>query len=222
MADLIQFRRDTAERWQNFNPVLAAGELGFVLDEINQYKVGDGRTPWNDLPIRGFNGNVVENLGDDYDAVMSQHGISRVLKHIINNNSKIELGMSPNWGVLDLVTTSGLYIITRGNLPVYHMMVCQDFMFYQYNQFIFGNLIVNQDGSVNGSHIDGIATIVHRSKPRGTDGIWSKWKYIQEYFIKEENGNNSHFTVSQKFFTETINKLQNEINTLKETINSLK
>lgn len=218
MADLIQFRRDTAERWQKFNPVLAAGELGFVLDETNQYKVGDGRTPWNDLPIRGFNGNVVENLGDDYNAVMSQHGISRVLKYIINNDSRIELGDNIDWGVLDSVTESGLYILTRGDLPVYHMVVNQDFTF---NQFIFGNLIVNENGSINGSHIDGIATIVHRSKPIDTDGIWSKWKYIQDYFIKEENGNNSHFVVSQKFFTETINNLQNEINTLKETINLL-
>ena len=221
MADLIQFRRDTAERWQKFNPVLAAGELGFVLDETNQYKVGDGRTPWNDLPIRGFNGNVVEDLGDDYDAVMSQHGISRVLKNIINNRSTINV--DNNWDALDQVTASGLYVLVRGNvIPAYHMLINTDYMYHQYNQWIFGNLIINEDGSVNGSHVDGVATIVHRSRPTSVDGIWSKWKYIQEYFIKEENGNISHFAVSQKFFTETINKLQNEINTLKETINSLK
>ena len=221
MADLIQFRRDTAERWQRFNPVLAAGEVGFVLDETNQYKLGDGVHAWNELPLRGFNGNVVENLGDDYDAVMSQHGISRVLKFLINNDSSINL--DSGWDVLDNINTPGFYVLVRGGaVPVHHMLVTTDYMYQQYNQWIFGNLLVNEDGSVNGTHTDGIATIVHRSRPTSADGIWSKWKYIQEYFIKEENGNNSHFVVSQKFFTETINTLQNEINTLKETINSLK
>ena len=84
MADIIQFRRDTLERWSEFNPTLAEGEIGFVLDSPNQYKVGDGVHGWNDLPIRGFNGNIVNLFTDDeeqgYDSVMSLNGLSKIFK----------------------------------------------------------------------------------------------------------------------------------------------
>lgn len=209
MADLIQFRRDIAERWQKFNPVLAAGELGFVLDEANQYKIGDGITPWNDLPIRGFNGNVIEDLGDDYNAVISQHGMNKLLKYIINNVSQVEVGT--NWNILDSITNAGVYIITRDGLPVHHMIVCWDYMMHQYNQWIFGNLTINSDGIVNGTHTDGTANIIHRSKDVASSATWSRWKYLQEYFLKETTGSNTHYSVSQKFFTETINGLSDDM-----------
>ena len=51
MADLIQFRRDTAERWSQYNPVLLQGELGFVTDTNNRYKIGDGVHAWNSLTL---------------------------------------------------------------------------------------------------------------------------------------------------------------------------
>lgn len=53
MADIIQLRRDTAERWAMVNPVLKEGEMGIVTDNYNQYKVGNGIDAWNDLPLRG-------------------------------------------------------------------------------------------------------------------------------------------------------------------------
>ena len=58
MADRIQFRRDTAARWLQYNPILLAGEIGYVIDSYNQYKIGDGVHTWNELPLQGFNGNV--------------------------------------------------------------------------------------------------------------------------------------------------------------------
>lgn len=85
MADLIQFRRDTAERWAAANPVLAEGELGLVLGSSNQYKVGDGVTPWNSLPIKGFNGNIFDELGNNYDAVISQAGLTLILRNMVDN-----------------------------------------------------------------------------------------------------------------------------------------
>jgi hypothetical protein len=51
----IQFRRDTAAAWAEINPVLLHGEIGLIVDslgaEVAQFKVGDGVTPWNDLPV---------------------------------------------------------------------------------------------------------------------------------------------------------------------------
>lgn len=47
-----QYRSDTAENWGNANPILLAGEHGVVIDsEIphQREKIGDGKTPWNEL-----------------------------------------------------------------------------------------------------------------------------------------------------------------------------
>lgn len=50
METRIQIRRDTASHWNNNNPVLALGEMGF--DTTNrQIRVGDGITAWQDLEI---------------------------------------------------------------------------------------------------------------------------------------------------------------------------
>lgn len=79
MADKVQLRRDTAARWAQFNPVLSEGEVGYVTDNPNQYKIGDGIHAWNKLPLRGFNGTLVQETGDDENAVMSQKSVTREL-----------------------------------------------------------------------------------------------------------------------------------------------
>ena len=43
-------KRGSAKRWAEVNPVLKQGEPGFVYDS-NQLKIGDGKTPWNELPF---------------------------------------------------------------------------------------------------------------------------------------------------------------------------
>lgn len=50
MADRIQFRRDTPANWSAANPVLAEGEAGWVIG-TRELKIGNGVTPWNDLPF---------------------------------------------------------------------------------------------------------------------------------------------------------------------------
>lgn len=48
-------RRGTSSAWASVNPILMAGEPAFELD-TNKLKVGDGTTPYNDLPyINGGN-----------------------------------------------------------------------------------------------------------------------------------------------------------------------
>lgn len=49
-----QPRRDTAAQWQANNPVLCDGEIGIVTDGTTTewLKVGDGTTPWNQLPYK--------------------------------------------------------------------------------------------------------------------------------------------------------------------------
>lgn len=76
MADRIQQRRDTAARWAQFNPVLLEGEVGYVTDNPNQYKIGDGVHAWNELPLRGYDGTVVHTTGDSTTSVMSQKAVT--------------------------------------------------------------------------------------------------------------------------------------------------
>lgn len=85
MADRIQQRRDTAARWAQYNPVLLEGEVGYVTDNPNQYKIGDGIHAWNDLPLRGYTGTIVQDTGDDENVVMSQKATTDKLTELENN-----------------------------------------------------------------------------------------------------------------------------------------
>lgn len=76
MGYRIQNRRDTAARWAEINPILLEGEIGYVSDNPNQYKIGDGVSAWNSLPLRGFNGTIAPTLGYNDDAVPSQRVIT--------------------------------------------------------------------------------------------------------------------------------------------------
>jgi hypothetical protein len=49
MADIIQWRRDTAADWTSVNPTLADGEAGYETD-TSKLKIGDGLTVWTSLP----------------------------------------------------------------------------------------------------------------------------------------------------------------------------
>ena len=53
MADRIQNRRDTAAKWAEINPILLEGEVGYILDNYDNYKIGNGIDKWNNLPLRG-------------------------------------------------------------------------------------------------------------------------------------------------------------------------
>lgn len=47
-------RHDTASAWNAENPVLALGEPGFVSDfsdGAHMLKIGDGKSPWTELPF---------------------------------------------------------------------------------------------------------------------------------------------------------------------------
>lgn len=87
MADIIQQRRDTAARWAQYNPILMEGEVGYVTDNPNQYKIGNGRDKWNDLPLRGYTGTITQDTGDDENAVMSQKAVTDKLSEL---GSKLE------------------------------------------------------------------------------------------------------------------------------------
>jgi hypothetical protein len=49
---ILQLKRGTSARWSELNPILAAGEPGFITDK-NIFKIGDGITPFNELEAIG-------------------------------------------------------------------------------------------------------------------------------------------------------------------------
>lgn len=104
MADRIQLRRDTKLRWEQLNPILLEGEEGYVLDNPNLYKLGDGIHAWNDLPYRGYNGTIInENLGSDERAVVSEAMTSKLTTEI-NVSILYPTGSSEGTNLYDINT----------------------------------------------------------------------------------------------------------------------
>ena len=48
----MQFKRGTAARWAELNPILDVAEPGFEYD-TKRFKIGDGKTPWLELHYIG-------------------------------------------------------------------------------------------------------------------------------------------------------------------------
>lgn len=70
----------TKAEWEAANPVLLKGEKGFVSDDPNLFKIGDGVTAWNSLPWRGYTGTIAQATGDNENAVMSQKATVEAIK----------------------------------------------------------------------------------------------------------------------------------------------
>ena len=163
MADRIQQRRDTAARWAQFNPILLEGEVGYVTDDPNQYKIGDGVRAWNDLPIRGFDGTVAQNLGNSTTAVMSQKAVTEpinqllILIDVINpqtlnsfnkiNPDELNLGksISPVNGTETVITTwfNTKFIDVGGLSKVYSQIYANGSMYAYDEDFAFISSVPN-------------------------------------------------------------------------------
>lgn len=180
MADLIQFRRDTAERWQASNPILAEGELGLILDGSNQWKIGDGIRHWNDLPLglSNYDGNIFDKLGYDFEGVISQGGITNILRNIVTNRSQILLSQ------LDTLTISeqGVYALIKqsgDNNAVGHLLLGTTPNSDAVNQWIFGGFSI-ENGEISENNGKGFSILVRNYK----NGLWTPWQYFQQKFIK--------------------------------------
>lgn len=68
MAATIQLKRGTAAAMARVNPLLSAGEPGYVTDE-NRLKIGDGIHYWNELPYMGENSVFNADTHFDFPSV---------------------------------------------------------------------------------------------------------------------------------------------------------
>lgn len=84
MAIAIRRRRDSTANWTANNPILEDGQLGFELTasgEYDKFKIGDGKTRWNDL-----------KYSFDYQAVKAQADI--IIGNIGTSTTKAAEAMS--------------------------------------------------------------------------------------------------------------------------------
>lgn len=78
----FKLKRGTAARWAEVNPILEQGEPGFVYDE-NRLKIGDGVTPWNDLPyIDGKREVTNYNYVNDFPTIGDSNIIYKAQKEL--------------------------------------------------------------------------------------------------------------------------------------------
>ena len=97
ISTTFRLKRGLAERWQELNLVLDPGEPGFELDTY-RLKIGDGETPWNDLPYVGGPGTGTSGDSIVVDTVLSNTSLNPIankavkaaldsLEALINDNS---------------------------------------------------------------------------------------------------------------------------------------
>ena len=118
MAYIFQHRRDTLANWNAVNPVLADAEIGFILDldengkqKSSLYKIGDGGTAWNDLPLFGFGGNVYDNFtGSDLNTSVAsrQAVIDKIVSELSKLNNDIVNGTKDVEGLLNKLSNTQL------------------------------------------------------------------------------------------------------------------
>ena len=53
----IKFKKGTAKRWKEINPILASGEPGYEYD-TGKFKIGDGIHNWKDLKYQGSDDGI--------------------------------------------------------------------------------------------------------------------------------------------------------------------
>lgn len=138
MADRIQQRRDTKARWEQFNPVLLEGEVGYVLDDVNRYKIGDGVHNWNDLPFRGFDGTIVHDIGNSENVVMSQKAVSEKLSELGKDIDGVNTVSD------DVFSIKDRFVYTNGQLMSTVNFVCTDFIYIKGIDYLYFKAEENQ------------------------------------------------------------------------------
>ena len=86
-------RNDSAEKWESSNPILLKGEIGLEND-TNQFKFGDGVTPWNELK------HVTLSLNPETPVVESLKINGELLKKNEDGSIELPLASAGNYGLV--------------------------------------------------------------------------------------------------------------------------
>jgi hypothetical protein len=119
MANRIQLRRDTTANWENTNPVLADGEMGYDI-VTNEIRIGNGSNTWSQLSANTISGGGGASTGN-----VTFNGINI----IGNDNLRFQPNATVTDGYIDVYLTVG---------PDIHVVASNS-----------GNLILGPDSGAN-------------------------------------------------------------------------
>lgn len=83
----FKLKRGTAAKWKELNLVLAAGEPGFEID-TNSLKIGNGYTPWNELPYLATGGGSGEGGSIIVDTILSETSLNPIANKAVTEALK--------------------------------------------------------------------------------------------------------------------------------------
>ncbi len=113
MAQRIRLRRDTAENWSTYNPILSLGEVGIESD-TNQFKIGNGETNWNSLAYyRGFFTQALANKLNGIETGAEKNVVKSISLKVASTNVPISPDANGNVNIdvsnkVDKVSGKGL------------------------------------------------------------------------------------------------------------------
>lgn len=125
MAEIIkhtyQFKRGTAQRWIEVNPILKQGEPGFEYD-TNKLKIGDGFTPWaalpyinSDISVSGQEEMVTVSAYDQLPRIGDETKLYRVVEDKLLYQWNFERGVYESLGAQGSFDPSIITLINGGN-----------------------------------------------------------------------------------------------------------
>ncbi len=156
MSKQLQLKRGTAARWSEVNPILAAGEPGFIIDQ-NIFKIGDGVTPFDQLAPIGNTDLSVVALRRDND-----YNYKKIENTFIPVNGEVCLVDVAGYG---LRTKVGDGISTFAQLPYTDETILQNInslivrgYFYKEKFYADNNHTELIDGVIGRIYIDAISS----------------------------------------------------------------
>lgn len=143
MANRIQLRRDTTANWEEINPVLADGEMGYDI-VTNEIRIGDGSTAWT-----GLSGNTISGGGGGASTGnVTFNGINI----IGNDNLRFQPNATVTEGYIDVYLTVG---------PDIHVVASNS-----------GNLILGPDSGAN-VRISGDGNVQIQAQDISSTSTWT-------------------------------------------------
>lgn len=106
----FKLRRDTTTNWSNYNPVLAAGEIG-IDTTLNKFKIGNGSSAWGILAYANL-------LASDLTAAINTHNADTTDVHGIADTAALATNTSVSTAISNHneVTTNVHGIANTANL----------------------------------------------------------------------------------------------------------
>ena len=124
MAEVVkhiyQFKRGTAQRWIEVNPILRQGEPGFEYD-TGKLKIGDGFTPWlalpyiNDVDVSGQEEMVVVATYSDLPRVGDESKLYRVVEDKLLYQWNLQRNLYESLGAQGSFDPTIITLINGGN-----------------------------------------------------------------------------------------------------------